>query len=172
MVINPNQLLKRLEPSVRPAFLDGRDPAPRAPFETHEFDQMLALVSRGKVQGRPVEIGFEIEPEPDEPEQQRLAAAADLAEAAGVRSAVLLLDGRGLLLDVGSRTLTAELASGAGSPIVRIDAAIYVAGENDASQRGVITPGRGLPGAGLLPPAVAQRLEQLESNTTNESSAA
>jgi hypothetical protein len=170
MVINPHQLLKRLEPSVRPAQVDPavksstagamRDGFQSA-FETQSFDQMLALVSRGKVPGRPVELGFEMDPAPDEPQTQRLAAAADLAEAAGARNALLLLDGRGLLLDVSRRELTAELSPSANSPIVRLDAAIYVAGgENDPPGVG-LTPGRGLPGAGLLPPSIAARFADL-----------
>jgi hypothetical protein len=172
MVINPNQLLRRLEPSIRPTYVGGTADQPRAPIEEQGFDQMLALVSRGMVQGRPVEIGFDLEPELDESQQQRLSAAADLAEAAGARTAILLLDGRGLLLEVGGRTLTAELSVNARSPIVQLDAAVYVAGGEDEARRIPLTPGRGLPGSGLLPRGVAERLEQLTEHHHHDTSSA
>lgn len=172
MVINPNHLLKRLEPSVRPSYVGGGEDRPRLPLESQDFNEMLALVSRGKVKGRPVEIGFEMNPLPDEQEQQRLSAAADMAEAAGANTAMLLLNGRGLLLDVGDRTLTAELSAGATSPIAKIDVAVYVAGEEDIASGKPLEPGRGLPGAGMPPPSVASRLEQLDEQAKDRSSAA
>jgi len=150
MPIDPLQLLKQLEPAIRPGGASGTERSGRVPLEQQSFAEMLQLVSRGGVSsGRAVTVGPEVAKakELDEDQLARLAAAADLAEASGVRRAVMLMDGRGLIMDVAAREVTAELSAGEGSRIVDIEAAVYVAGEDEPTTASVLP----YPGTGLIP---------------------
>lgn len=126
MAIRPGQLLKRLEPPVRPV-ATGAVTAGRPPFELMAFDEMLTLVSRGEIRSdRPVIIDGSIDMPIETSQLTRLASAADLAESEGAQRAVMLMDGRSLVMDVAARTVTRELSGHA--PFVRdIDAAVFVA---------------------------------------------
>ena len=78
------QLLSHLEPAVRP----GLTAPPRPPLEQRSFDQLLQLVSRGQVSsGRSVDVSFAPQSEITSDQLERLASAADLAEAEGARQA-------------------------------------------------------------------------------------
>lgn len=155
MPIDPAQLLKRLEPPVRPGAARGSAALPHPPIEQQNFDQLLTLVAKGDVRSdRPLELAFSPEDQITEEQMDRLASAADLAQRRGARRAVMLIDGRGLVLDVAGRRLEAELAAGEGAMIQGIDTAVYVAGEQEA--RGGRPP---VPGAGLIPPAVAAQIQ-------------
>ena len=158
MTIDPSHLLKKLEPAVRPAGAPGARHVPQAPLEQQSFDELLQLVSTGSISsGRPVSLGASLpdEEELDEAALRRLAAAADLAEASGARRAVMLLDGRGLVMDVASRAVIAELSANASHRLVDIDAAVYVAGDDDAP----VEPMPGQPDAGRIPAAVLEQIE-------------
>lgn len=158
MPIDSNTLLKRLEPIVRPVSMTGPIASGRSPLEAQGFDELLHLVSKGEVSsGAPVRVSDLIDPPLDDEQRSRLAAAADLAQAAGSRRALALLDGRGLVLDVADRTVTQELAAGVSAVTVNLDAAIFVAGEDDVIA-GVVPP----PGGGFVPPAIAGQIQQQE----------
>jgi hypothetical protein len=164
MTIDSAQLLRKLEPAVRPGPPAGATRPLPVPLERQGFDELLALVSRGGVSSaRAVTIGAGANLERDlEPAQlERLAAAADLAEAKGSRRAVMLIDGRGLVMEVGAREIAAEMSAVSPPVTIDVDAAVYVLGEEDAAGRhGGALP---LPGTGLVPPAIARHLEQLGS---------
>jgi hypothetical protein len=150
MAIDPIQLLKKLEPAVRPASAPFTAPGPQAPLEERSFDDLLSLVSTGSLHsGRPVTVAgsARLKEDLDGSQLDRLTAAADLAEAAGARQAVMLLDGRGLVLDVAARRLTAEVGPDPARPLMNIDAAVYVAGDDEEAERGA---------AGFGPPPVAR----------------
>jgi hypothetical protein len=128
-------LLRRLQPAVPPGHPEServrRQPA--SPIERQSFDQLLTLVSDGRLEsGRPLEIGFVPEPAWDEGASRRLASAADLAEAHGAQRAVLVMDGRGFLLDVVGRQLTEELTTGE-ARVLNVDAAVQVASASEAT---------------------------------------
>ena len=160
MTLDSAQLLRQLEPVVRPGFIPS-SPAPARPsLADQSFDELLALASRGAIEsGRRVQMTFEPTETLDDQQITRLSAAADLAEASGARRAMTLIDGRGFVLDVEQRTLTAELSAGAGSRFVdELDAAIYVPGadEQDAELLGP-------PAARMPPPAVARQIASAQS---------
>jgi hypothetical protein len=136
MVIDPVQLLKRLNPAVRPAGAPQRDQRPGALFEQRSFGEMLTLVADGAVRsGREIALAPQAElAEPLTDDQlKRLSGAADQAEAAGARSAVMLIDGRGLIVDVAERNVERELNEDSAADVITIDAAVYVSAN---SQRG------------------------------------
>ena len=166
MAVDPIQLLKQLEPAVRPGAAPAPGRSPQAPLERRSFDELLALVSRGSMHsGRPVTIdeAASLKAELEGDQLPRLAAAADRAEAAGAQRAVMLIDGRGLVMDVADRIVTAELGAGRGGHLVDIDAAVYVAGEADEAEAGSSASG---PVAGVLPPGVARQIEQAGAHRT------
>jgi hypothetical protein len=155
MTIDPNILLRQLEPAIRPAYAGAPSTRPAAPLEHQPFDELLAKASKGLIaSGRPVSARFAAG-EPFTGQQlARLSAAADLAEAAGAARALLLMDGRGLVLDVPTRTLAAELSADAASRVTGLDAAVFVAGDSAASTMVPLKP----PG-GVAPPAVGEQLD-------------
>lgn len=144
MAINSAQLLKLLEPAVRPGAAShaGR----RGPIEGQSFDQLLASASKGHVaSGRQIEVGFDAEPPLDGEQLERLATAADQAEAAGAQKVMLFMDGRAFALDVASRTVTTELAQGSEAQLLKVDAAMLVhGGEDGASNQLKLLPGMGV----------------------------
>jgi len=152
---DPTFLLKMLEPAVRPAYLGTPPSRPTAPLEQQPFDELLASAKAGKLaSGRAVSTAHE--GEPISPEQlQRLAVAADRAESSGAQRAVLLLDGRALMLDVATRTISLELS--ASSAIEKIDTALYVPTESEQTDTRPLGP----PG-GVAPRGVALQIEQAE----------
>ena len=86
MVLSAAQLLRNLEPAVRPTALVAPSTQPSAPFEAQSFDQLLALASKGKIDsGRPVEASFDVQPPLDSGQLERLSKAADQAEASGAK---------------------------------------------------------------------------------------
>jgi hypothetical protein len=133
MTLNAAQLLNQLEPAVRPGVAPARSGAARGALETQSFEQLLSMASRGQVDsGRQIETVVELEPPLDPAQLERLAAAADQAEAAGSRRALMMIDGRAVVLDVRSRSIVGELNANASQPITGIDAALFVGSEDDA----------------------------------------
>jgi hypothetical protein len=128
MTVDPAQLLRQLEPAVRPAYAPGSGSAPRPPLESERFDALLARAQAGAAgSGRVVTVNdASVTVEPSD--LRRLESAADVAEMRGAAQAVLLMDGRGLLLDVASRSIGGELA--AGTHVADVDAAVLVQDEN------------------------------------------
>ena len=116
MTIDPARLLKRLEPVVRPVSATGAVVNGRLPLESQGFDELLQLVSHGEMSsGAPVQVSDSITLALEEDQLDRLAAAADVAQAAGARRALALLDGRGLVLDVADRSVSEELTGDSSS---------------------------------------------------------
>ncbi len=150
MAADSAHLLRRLEPAVRPAFATPPPPQrPQPPLEGQSFDELLALAQQGSVRsGRAVHWGGAADPASPIDEQQltRLSAAADVAEAAGARRALMLIDGRGVVLDVANRTLVAELADDGAARAVKVDAAVNVPDPDHDSEGPPATP----PSPGLM----------------------
>jgi hypothetical protein len=155
MTTDPAILLARLEPAVRPAAAADAAAAAGGPFETRTFSALLADAARGRLPtGRPVRVACDPQAELCAADLLRLSAAADLAEASGARRALLLLDGRGLVLDVASRQVHGELTAAA--PWTRIDAAVLVPGGGRSAGRQFVRLPSGVP-----PPAVGRTLDAL-----------
>lgn len=153
--IDPTFLLKQLEPAVRPAYLGTPPSRPTAPLEQQPFDELLASAKAGRLaSGRDVSAAYEGEPITTE-QFQRLAIAADRAESSGAQRAVLLIDGRALMLDVATRTISSEL--NASSAMEKIDTAIYVPTESEQTNTRPVGPP-----SGIAPRGVALQIEQAQ----------
>ena len=155
---DPTFLLKQLEPAVRPSYLGTPAARPAAPLEHQPFDELLASAKAGRLSsGRGVSATHE--GEPLSPEQlERLGVAADKAETSGAQRALLMIDGRALVLDVPTRTISAELS--ASSTVEKLDAALYVPTEAEqADTRPVGPPG------GVAPRGVARQLDVAHRST-------
>ena len=151
MPVDPLQLLRKLEPPVRPRHAPAARGAVATPIERLSFENLLSLVSAGGVRSdRPVVVAGDVSltADLDSGQLDRLAVAADLAEASGVRRAVMLLDGRGLIVDVADRRVSSELTPGRDRPVTDIDAAVYVAGDDDVESAPPPVP----LAPGLVPP--------------------
>ncbi len=120
---DPSQLLRVLGSGVRPVSpTSPSQPAGSVAsgIEHASFDQLLSAARTqagtlgGVASGREVsvadEAGLSLTPELAD----RLSLAADRAEAAGIRKAVVLLDGGAYTLDVPTRTITAKAAGDKG----------------------------------------------------------
>ncbi len=159
MTADPAQLLRQLEPAVRPAFASGPAARPRTPLEHQRFDELLAQAAQGSVRsGRGVGYAYPVAEQLDDAQTARLATAADLAEASGAQQALMLIDGRGMVLDVPNRLLTGELSAHGSSRLVKIDAAVYVANDDEEGGDAPLV----LSG-GIAPPAVARQIEAAHS---------
>lgn len=166
MTGKPFQLLRRLEPPVRPTYAGDTARRVTGPIEEQSFDQMLALVADGSVRSeRPVVLAFSPDEELTEEQFARLGAAADVADAHGAERALLLLDGRGLVLDVRDRTLAMELANDGDARLVAIDAAVFVPDGDAEATGGIPFPGVA---AGILPRAVADQIERAYEATRTQ----
>ena len=164
MSLNSAQLLKQLEPAVRPALAPASGARPNAALESQSFDRLLSLASKGAIHsGRQVSVQFDAVPPLAAAQLERLAAAADQAQAAGAKHALMLIDGRGFVLDVQTRTLTAELSNDPASRSANIDAAIFVPG----ADQGRLDDALGPPGSGMMPPSLAKQLQSAASRAVH-----
>jgi hypothetical protein len=128
--ISSHDLLRRLTPMALPASARDGDAAPVL-FESRSFDQLLEQAFGGEIHSdRPVKCACDLEPPLSAAQLQRLAHAADRAEASGARSAVMMLDGRGLVLDVAERVVRAEVRPDDAYSVWRVDAALVVPADN------------------------------------------
>jgi hypothetical protein len=151
MVFDAQQMLRRLEPAVRRG---GPGPAvrPVPGLADAGFSDLLTMVASGRIRSdRAVQVGPAAALDPPLAERQldRLAAAADEAEAAGARRAIMLIDGRGLVLDVAERRIDGEATPGSG-PLTDLDAAVAVPADDlaaDTAPAADAAPGSGTDGA-------------------------
>ena len=149
------QLLKRLEPAVRP----GISPPSfgvkaHAALETQSFDQLLAMARKGDIHsGRQIQLSFEPATPLQSSQLERLADAADQAESAGLARALMMIDGRAFVLDVKNRTLTTEIPIDSANLVQNLDGAVFVGGHVGESHQ--IKRSSGIPAS---PPSLTQLL--------------
>lgn len=162
MTTNSAQLLRLLEPSVRPAF--GQSGAMAgggsAPLDQQSFAQLLGAASSGQIHsGRQIELACEPSPPLSASQMERLASAADVAEAAGARTAMMMIDGRGFVMDVQNRTITAEMSSSALARMAQVDLAMHVAADDESHFAGILPS----PGSGVVPSSITKLLSSSSS---------
>lgn len=112
--------------------------------QSASFADLLRLAQEGKLSSdRPVDVSPRLDLELTDEDLQRVAWAVDQAEASGARSALVMLDGEGLLVDVTTRRIEA-LADEPGKVLTAVEA-VVIAPRADGSI------GTGVPGP-LGPP--------------------
>jgi hypothetical protein len=84
-------------------------------LESGQFADLLRRAQSGELtSSRPVSIGRDAKVNLSADQLAKISLAADKAEVAGVRSALVLIDGQAVTLDVGSRTVTGKADLGSG----------------------------------------------------------
>lgn len=112
MTLSAAQLLRQLEPAVRPVQQPHSGGVAAQVGGADSFANLLNAAQAGHVQsGRQIAASVELDPPLEASQFERLAAAADQAEAAGAKTALMLIDGRALVLDVAKRSITGELTA-------------------------------------------------------------
>ncbi len=148
--------LARLASGVRP---DGAQaPAGKAPVESRDFEALLRQANSGEIaSGRALRVGERVDGELDEKLIERLSRATDAAEASGARRVLALAGGRGLTIDVATRTIDGSTALDGAGLVGNIDAAMTLGPDGE----GPAVPIR--PGAALaMHPGLARTLAQAE----------
>jgi hypothetical protein len=156
---DPLQLLRRLNPAVRPAYAAAPPQRGASPIEHQSFDQLLKLAQGGSlVSGRQIQVGCDAQPPLEAGQLERMAEAADQVEASGARRALMMIDGRSFVLDVASRTLQSEFGTPGhaqpANPVVNVDAAVMVASLHQRSAMQMLKP----PGSGAMPAGLIKTL--------------
>lgn len=152
MDIGATQLLRMLGSGVRPMSgpADGGAGGAAAPVS---FANLLQQAREGSLtSAAPVSIAHDAGVECSEDQLARLSLAADKLEAAGVRSALINIDGQQLVLDVHLRQVIGPAKANNGL-IAGIDGVMDLGDARSASQTGAGTAPAGTAGAqsaGLL----------------------
>lgn len=140
MNANAMGLLAKLGSGVRPVADVARTSASTPAGGVDSFAALLDAARAGEVSsGLPVSVDPSLDLTLSDDDLQRLAEGADRATAAGAERALLTMDGRGYVLDVGSRTITASHDLNGRTTLAGIDTVVGVAPED---------PGAGTPASG------------------------
>jgi len=117
------------------------------------------LASKGSLEsGRQVNCLCDVKEPLDSEQIDRLSTAADRAEATGAQKVLMLMDGRGFVMDIAQRTVEAELSVEHQASIFKnIDTAVYVPADDEQPQSTL-----GPPGNRLAPPGILQQLEETQ----------
>ena len=164
MNIDPRQLLRRLEPAVRPAGIVSAEG--RASVATADFDDLLARAADGEfASGRSIDQAG-LEAPVEDRFAERLAGIADAAEAAGYERVLVIAEDRPLLLEVAERRIDGELPAddASATPLLPIDAAVRLGGDAEAAP----TTATG-PVATSLPTGIVEALEHASTGPESES---
>ncbi|MCA3004346.1 MAG: hypothetical protein LW650_09705 [Planctomycetaceae bacterium] len=125
MTTDASMLLRKLAGASTGVRMTGQTPdAPAAP--SADFATLLSKAQGGALNSN---LPVTLAPRTDaylEPEQlQRISSAADAAQAAGMETAAVLIDGKAFVLDVRTRQITGRIDAENG-PVTRIDGVIAV----------------------------------------------
>lgn len=137
------ELLRALEPPVRPAGSPAPSVKPTAPIERRSFDDLLrdAASAAGSTQVEPVRISAhalkrleQMGVELNDGELQAIGEATDLAAAKGARESLMLMERLGLIVNIPNRTVITALNEQRMSEgiITQIDSTVWVKPSADA----------------------------------------
>lgn len=129
-----------------------------------DFESLLRDAESGLLRsGRGVDVAPESTLELTAEQLERVAAAADRAEAAGADRAVVLLDERALVVDVQTRRVTGEIDVASGEPVTGVDVVLRAPPAGGESGSG--GAGGPVPLPGRSPIGVSPSLLELMSET-------
>lgn len=118
-------MLRRLGSGIRPGDVGVLGSQGKAPAESQGFDALLKAAQGSAFRSEPVKLGRGSKVELDQDQLRRLGGAVDAAEASGASKLLAFIDGQGVVVDVGSRTV--EGVAKAGNAVVNgVDAVVMV----------------------------------------------
>ncbi len=153
---NELQLLKMLEPSVRPAGSPSPSKVPQRPVEQKSFADLLDSAARGLDENDAPPLKFSAHAKQrlaqrgvslSDGQLKALAGAVNKAEAQGAKDSLMLMDRLGLIVNVPSRTVVTvmpedRMRSGV---VTQIDSAVIVpTTTEDHGSGAALMPPRGM----------------------------
>jgi hypothetical protein len=126
-----NQLLSALSGARTNAA--ARSAQPAAPISGTPFDELLEEARTGAATGAsPVKLAKGLDLKLNEDQLARVAAAVDLAQANGAGRVMVLVDGRALQVDVGTRTILGEVTGAKTASMPGVDAVVNAPASKEA----------------------------------------
>jgi len=125
------ELLRMLEPAVRPAGAPPLRTAPKPPVDQQSFDQLLADAAAAapvKVSGHASKRLSEMGVELNASQMQAISEATDKAADKGANESLMLLDQLGLIVNIPNRTVVTALSEQrmADGVVTNIDSTVWV----------------------------------------------
>ncbi len=145
------ELLRALEPPVRPAGSPAPSVKPASPIERRSFDELLrdAAAAAESTRAEPIRIsahalkrleqmGIEL----NDGELQAIGEATDLAAAKGARESLMLMERLGLIVNIPNRTVITALNEQRMNEgiITQIDSTVWVKPSAEDSAAGPLEP--------------------------------
>lgn len=159
MTMDPTELLRQLGQTGRASATHGAAPTPAGhSAQRSEFADLLSRARDGTLSSnKPVSIEEGVGVKLTDEQLARLSLAADRAEAAGLRRALVMIDDQKVILDVQERKIVGHAATESGV-LEGIDGVIDLAG--------ALAPGEARaapvqPPSGLDNPAIARLLARM-----------
>lgn len=133
-----SQLLRMLEPAVRPGGSPAPSVKPKPSVDGASFDDLLGQVRQGGAATgaeRPLKLSAHAQQRLeqrgvslDAGQMQAMAQAAEKAEAKGAKDTLMLMDGMGMIVNVPNRTVLTVLDEGRmrDGVVTQIDSAVSV----------------------------------------------
>ena len=125
------QLMRMLEPAVRPMGTPAPRVAPQTPIEQQDFDEVLRNAQAtepvkisGHAQQRLSQMGVSL----DDAQMAALGEATDRAAAKGANESLMLMDRLGLIVNIPNRTVVTALSQQRMSQgiVTQIDSTVWV----------------------------------------------
>lgn len=163
--MNSLQLLRMLGSGIQPVDTGSRQLSGSAPVESMSFAQLLQQAQDGTLVGKqPVTIAPGSDLKLSDDQLARLSLGADRAEAAGLRTALVKLDGQNLIMDVGSREILSAAKSD-GGVMSGIDGVLDLGDNRINAQQSSASAHLALPNAPLVQnPSLLKLLSQQSSS--------
>lgn len=135
MSLQPADLLRRLASGVRPGGdAPSTNAAPGAPIESAGFSELLRAARAGELRSeRPLSLAKGTEGKLSENQLDRLAVAADAAEASGSRRLLAVIDGNAVTIDIDSRTVHSVNADYTSKVLSDVDSVVFLPADPGAS---------------------------------------
>lgn len=141
MSLQPADLLRRLASGVRPGGEAPSTSAPAgAPIESSGFSELLRAARAGELRSeRPLSLAKGAEGKLSENQLERLAVAADAAEASGSRRLLAVIDGNAVTIDIDSRTVHSVTADYASKVLSDVDSVVFLPADPGASLKSLFS---------------------------------
>lgn len=132
-----------------------------------DFANLLAKARAGEIQsGIKVTTARDAGVQLSDEQLTRLSAAADLAEANGIGRGLFLIDGKQIVMDVGTRQVLGEVAASQAGVVEGVDGVVSVPATAQDGASGTASAATISPGAGLAQMSNASLMNALAQRGT------